>query len=321
MIVDGSLEALQMYPVVVPMRHRFRRVDSREAVLIEGPAGWGEFSPFPEYPPSVAARWLASALEAACVGLPEPIRAHVPVNVTVPAVEPEVAKGIVVDSGCLTAKVKIAEPGQGEADDLARLAAVREALGPEGKMRVDVNAAWDVDTAVARISRMAEFELEYVEQPVPSIEEMSRLRREVSVPLAADELIRRLPDPALVAEQEAADVVVLKVQPLGGASRAREVAERCGLPVVVSSALETSVGMAAGVMFAAALDDLPYACGLGTVNLLAGDVVADPLVPVDGVVEARQPAPDPEALERYRPDDARAADLLHRVRSAGELIS
>lgn len=321
MTSDVSLDALGLHPVRIPMRHRFRRVEHRDAVLIEGPAGWGEFSPFPEYPVSVAARWLASALEAACVGLPEPKRDRVPVNVTVPAVDPETARRLVESSGCRTAKVKVAEPGQGESEDLARLEAVRDALGPDGKVRVDVNAAWDVPTAAERIDRMAEFGLEYVEQPVPTIEEMRELRRRVDVPLAADELIRELPDPQVVAEQEAADVVVVKVQPLGGPRRALDVADRCGLPVVVSSALETSVGMAAGVAVAAALADLPYACGLATVGLLSADVTADPLLPVDGHVEVRRPVPDPGALDRHRPDAAVAAALIERLRSAGELLT
>lgn len=316
-----DLDALGLHPVRIPMRHRFRQVDHRDAVLIEGPAGWGEFSPFPEYPAEVAARWLAAALEAACVGLPEPKRDRIAVNVTVPAVDPDTARRLVRASKARTAKVKVAEPGQTEGDDLARLEAVREALGPDGKLRVDANAAWDVPTAEERIRHMAVYGLEYVEQPVATIEEMRRLRREVDVPLAADELIRRLPDPLVVAEQEAADVVVLKVQPLGGPRRALEVAQRCGLPVVVSSALETSVGMAAGVAVAAALPDLPYACGLGTVSLLAFDVVADPLEPCDGYVEVRRPVPDPAALERLRPDVATATGLIERLRSAGEVLT
>lgn len=316
-----SLESLELYPVRVPMRHRFRRVEHREAVLIEGPAGWGEFSPFREYPLPVAARWLAAALEAACVGLPEPVRDRIPVNVTIPAVDPDTAAGLVVESGSRTAKVKIAEPGQDESVDLARLHAVRRALGEGGRIRVDANAAWDVATAVARIERMEEFGLEYVEQPVGTIEEMRQVRAAVEVPIAADELIRTLPDPGVVGEMGAADVVVVKVQPLGGVRRTIEVAERCGLPVVVSSALETSVGIGAGVAAAAALPSLPYACGLGTVAMLTADVVADPLVPREGFVDVRRPDPDPAALERYRPDRDLAAEMLRRVGAAGELLT
>lgn len=315
------LDELELHPVRVPMRYRFRRVDHREAVLIHGPAGWGEFSPFPEYPPMVSARWLASALEAACRPLPQPLRSSVPVNVTVPALAPDTAATLVRESGCTTAKVKVADPGQSEQEDLDRLEAVRLALGERGRIRVDVNGAWDVETAVRRIDRLAQFDLEYVEQPVATIEEMAEVRSRVSVPLAADESVRTEPDPLAVAERGAADVMVVKVQPLGGVARLLDVAYRSGLPVVVSSALETSVGMYSGVMAAALLADLPYACGLGTVSLLDGDVVADPLVAVDGQLPVRRPEPLPELLDRYRPPGERAAEMLRKIRAAAEVLT
>lgn len=316
-----TLETLELHPVRVPMRHRFRRVDYRQAVLIRGPEGWGEFSPFPEYPPSVAARWLESAMESACVRHPQPVRSRIPVNVTIPAVDPETARRLTLESGCRTAKVKVAEPGQSEADDMARLAAVRDALGDDGRIRVDANAGWDVSTAVSRIDRMSGFALEYVEQPVATIEEMRAVRRAVDVPIAADELVRTLPDPLMVAEQSAADVVVLKVQPLGGVHPTLELAARIGLPVVVSSALETSVGMGAGVAAAGALSDLPFACGLGTVALLAADVVSEPLVPHDGHIDVRRPAPDPDLLRRYHPGRTTGDELIARAREAAKLLS
>jgi len=303
------------------MRHRFRRVDHREAVLIHGPAGWGEFSPFPEYPASVTAAWLAAALESACTELPTPLRARVPVNVTVPALDPDPARRLVEESGCRTAKVKVAEPGQDEAADLARVAAVRAALGPEGLIRVDANGAWDVATAIARIRRLSEFGLEYVEQPVATIEGMRLVREAVGVAIAADESVRTAPDPLAVAEAGAADILVMKVQPMGGVRRTLELAARAGLPVVVSSALESSVGMAAGVAAAAALPDLQYACGLGTVSLLAGDVVTEPLLAIDGHIEVRRPEPDPALLDRFRPSRERAAELLRKVRAASELVA
>lgn len=321
MTTPSSLDVLDLYPVRIPMRYRFRRVDHREAVLIEGPSGWGEFSPFPEYPPAVAARWLAAALESACTDLPAPVRSRVPVNVTIPAVDPDLARRLTQESGCHTAKVKVAEPGQSEAEDLARVAAVRETLGPEGRVRVDANGAWDVATAVERIGRLAEFDLEYVEQPVAGIEDMGKVRAAVAVAIAADESVRTMPDPLAVAEAGAADVVIMKVQPLGGVRRTLDLAARAGLPVVLSSALETSVGMAAGVVAAASLPELPYACGLGTVTLLAGDVVSHPLVPVGGYVEVRRPRPDPALLERFRPSRERAAEMLRKVRAAAELLT
>ncbi|MDQ3499531.1 MAG: O-succinylbenzoate synthase, partial [Actinomycetota bacterium] len=165
-----DLEFLELYPVSIPMLHRFRRVDRREAVLIRGPAGWGEFSPFPDYPVEVTTRWLAAALEAACSTWPEPLRDRVPVNVTVPAVDSVVAWRMVKDSGCRTAKVKVADPGQRFVDDYTRLEAVRDALGPAGKLRIDVNAAWSLDEATERLESFATFDLEYAEQPVRSLE-------------------------------------------------------------------------------------------------------------------------------------------------------
>lgn len=318
---SDSLEGLDVYPVEVPMRLRFRRVDRREAVLIHGPAGWGEFSPFPEYPPEVTSRWLASALEAACVGLPEPIRDRIPVNLTVPAVDPETARQMVASSDSDTVKVKVAEPGQDHAQDMARLEAVRDALGSTGSIRIDANAVWEVDEAIRRIDDMERFGLQYVEQPVATIEEMRRLRKAVEVPLAADELIRRLPDPLEVVEQEAADVIVLKVQPLGGARRTLEIAARAGLPAVISSALETSIGLAAGLAAAAALPELELACGLGTASLLERDVVGDPLLAVSGELVVRRPEPDPDLLEECRPEPDTSDRMLRRLREAAELLA
>jgi O-succinylbenzoate synthase len=276
------------------MRTRFRGITVREGVLLRGEAGWGEWSPFPEYPPEVAEPWLRCAEEAAAGDWPAPVRSSVPVNVTVPAVGPERAHEIVAAGGCATAKVKVAEPGQTLGDDLARVEAVRDALGPDGRLRVDVNGGWDVDEAVAavRLLDRAAGGLEYVEQPCATVEELAAVRRAVDVPVAADESIRRAADPYRVRDLEAADVAVLKVQPLGGVRACLRIAEDIGLPVVVSSALETSVGIAAGLALAAALPELPLACGLATVALLADDVTSAPLLPVDGVLPVARPEPD-----------------------------
>src|SRR5206468_9382204 len=188
--------------------------------------------------------------------------------------------------------VKVAETGQTLSDDIARVEAVRDALGPDGKLRVDANAAWTVDEAVPALKALDVFALEYAEQPVRTLEEMAQLRRRVDVLLAADESVRRAEDPMRVVGLEAADIVVLKVQPIGGVRRCLEIAEACGLPVVVSSAVETSVGIAAGVALAAALPELPYACGLGTVSLLDGDVTSEPLLPLHGRLPVRKVVPD-----------------------------
>jgi O-succinylbenzoate synthase len=275
------------------MRTRFRGIDVREGVLLRGPAGWGEFSPFWDYDDAECIPWLRAAHEAAFAGWPEPVRTSVPVNVTVPAVGPERAAAIVrASAGCRTAKVKVAEPGQTAADDVARVEAVRDALGSTGRVRVDANGAWDVDEAVRMVGLLSRFDLEYVEQPCRTIEELAVVRRKVGVPIAADESIRRAEDPLRVARLDAADVAVLKVQPLGGVAACLRIAEDIGLPVVVSSALETSVGIAAGVALAAALPELPYACGLATLQLLDGDVTSTPFRVVDGALPVVRPEPD-----------------------------
>jgi len=303
------------------MRQRFRRVDHREAVLVRGPAGWGEFSPFPDYPPQVTTRWLAAALELACGELPDPVRSSVPVNVTIPATDPNTAVALVRESGASTAKVKIGDHDESEQEDLERVRAVREALGPEGRLRVDVNASWDVGTAIRRLERLAVFDLEYVEQPVATLAEMKSLRASIPIPLAADELVRQSPHPLQVIDEGAADVLILKVQPMGGVNRVLDLANRSTIPVVISSALETSVGMYGGLLAASLLDELPYACGLGTVALIEGDPTLQPLVPIDGWLEVRRPEPDPELLDRWRPDRDRGAEMLRKLRAAAEVLT
>jgi o-succinylbenzoate synthase len=283
----------------IPMTTRFRGITVREGALVEGEVGWGEWSPFTEYPPQVAEPWLRCAEESAAGDWPEPVRELVPVNATVPVVSPEAAHALVVGSGCATAKVKVADPGTVLADDLARVEAVRDALGTSGRVRVDANGAWSVDEAVAAIVALdrAAGGLEYVEQPCSRVEDLAALRRKVDVPIAADESIRRASDPYLVRDLEAADVAVLKVQPLGGVRACLRIAEDIGLPVVVSSALETSLGLAAGVALAAALPTLEHACGLATRSLLTADVASPGLVPVDGALSVGVPTVVPSLLD------------------------
>jgi o-succinylbenzoate synthase len=314
-----ALDDLDLHPFVVPMRVRFRRVTERAGVLLRGPAGWGEFSPFPEYDAAYASRWLDAAVEAATTRPPPARRHRIPVNVTVPAVAPDRAHTLVAASGCSTAKVKVAEAGQQAEEDLERVAAVRDALGPRGRIRVDANGAWDVVTAAQRLRELAQFDLEYAEQPVPTLEEMARLRGLTDVPLAADESVRTAEDPLRVAGLEAADIVVLKVQPLGGVRAALAVAGRAGLPAVVSSALETSIGLAAGAALAAALPRLPYACGLGTATLLTGDVVRGGIVPEGGAITPVRPVPAPDLLARWGAPRDVARGLLDRLRAADEV--
>ena len=304
----------------IPMRTRFRGITAREGMLLRGDAGWGEFSPFLEYDATVALPWLRAAREAADQGWPAPLRDRVPVNVTVPAVGPEQAAAIVrAGNGCRTAKVKVAEPGQSLAEEQARLEAVRDALGPAGRIRVDANGLWSVDEAVAAIRLLdrAAGGLEYVEQPCAAVEDLAKVRRRVGVKVAADESIRRAEDPYRVRDLEAADVAVLKVQPLGGVRACLRIAEDIGLPVVVSSALETSVGIAAGVALAAALPELPYACGLATVQLLTDDVAVEPLLPRDGALPVVRPEVDPAALGRLRAGDERRVHWEQRIEAIG----
>lgn len=288
--------------VAVPMRVRFRGVTVREAVLLDGPHGWGEFSPFVEYGDEEAASWLSAGVEAAWLGWPEAKRDHVAVNATVPALPADQVAAILDRFGdCGTVKVKVAEAGQSLADDLARVRAVRECR-PDVAIRVDANGAWSVEQALTALRSLAEVELQYAEQPCASVEELVALRElldrnGVPVPLAADESIRKADDPLRVARSGAVEFAVVKVAPLGGVARTLAVAEQLsqlGVRLVVSSALDTSVGIAAGVAAAAALPSEPLACGLGTVGLFASDVCADPLLPVSGALPVRPVAPVPD---------------------------
>ncbi len=305
----------------VPMNVRFRQVEHREGVVIRGPVGAGEFSPFWDYDVAESAPWLAAALEAAQVGFPSPVRDVVPVNCTVPAVDPQRAAAIVLaPHGCRTAKVKVAEPGQSLADDVARVGAVRDALGHDGRVRVDANGGWSVSEAVMALGELAQFDLEYAEQPVASLEELAELRRRVDIPIAADESIRRGDDPLRVKRLGAADIAVLKVQPLGGVRACLRLAEQIDMPVVVSSALETSVGIAAGVALAAALPELPYACGLATTSMLSADLVAEPLTPTAGVLQVRAVEPSAELLDAARADAATTQRWLDRLAACDRVL-
>ncbi len=305
---ETAVQLAELLPTMrafaIPLHNKFRGITVREGALLRGPAGWGEFSPFADYGPAASSRWLASAIEAAMTGWPAPVRSEIGVNATIPAVGPRVAHDIAARSGCRTAKVKVAEPGQRQRDDVERVAAVRDALGPGGRIRVDANGGWDVDQAAGMLRRLARFGLEYAEQPCATLDELARLRRVVAVPLAADESIRKASDPLAVRVAGAADIVVLKVAPLGGVRPALRVAAECGLPVVVSSAVDSSVGLAAGVALAAALPELRYDCGLATMHLLTGDVVASPLLPEAGRLPVRAVQVDGERLEAWETDPA-----------------
>ncbi|GAB3282836.1 o-succinylbenzoate synthase [Parasphingorhabdus pacifica] len=319
----AELDAVRVY--ALPMRTRFRGVTVRQGVLLSGPAGWGDFCPFEDYSDDESVPWLAAALEACTRPWPEPTRDRVPVNCIVPAVAPKRAHEIVTSSGCATAKVKVAEAGQSTNEDVERVTAVRDALGSSGNIRVDANARWDVDEAVTRIRELDRVAggLEYVEQPCASLDELAAVRKHVDVRIAADESIRRADDPMRVAVAGAADIAVIKASPLGGVRQSLRVAEAAGLPCVVSSAVETSIGLSAQAALAGALPDLPFACGLGTAALLDGDVVDQPLMPVDGGVSVlrRPPEPDPARVAAATPTAGTQRRWLERLRRVHALLA
>jgi O-succinylbenzoate synthase len=312
--------------VSLPMRVKFRGIMERESLLLEGPAGWGEFCPFPEYGDGEASNWLAAAIEAGWQGFPAPLRPMIPVNATVPAVAAERVPEILARFGRVDAvKVKVAEQGQTLDDDSARLAAVRSAL-PDAAIRVDANGGWDVATAIKALTRLAGVGLEYAEQPVPTIEGLAEVRRALRsagtpVLIAADESVRKESDPLKVARAGAADLIVVKVAPLGGVRRALDIVAQAALPAVVSSALDTSVGIRAGLALAAALPELPYACGLGTVSLFESDVTTDPLVADDGAIRLRDVAADAGLLEQYAASAERRDWWLARLARVHALLT
>jgi O-succinylbenzoate synthase len=287
-------------------------------VLIDGPAGWGEFGAFVEYHPPEAALWLASGIESAYRSKPSALRMRVPINATVPAVRPEQVPEVLARfPGSATAKVKVAEPGQTLADDVARVNAVR-ALVPT--VRVDANGGWSVAQAVAAAQALtADGPLEYLEQPCRTVAELAEVRRQVSVPVAADESIRKADDPLAVVRAGAADIAVLKVAPLGGIAAMLAIAAQIEIPVVVSSALDSAVGIAAGLAAAAALPRLEHACGLGTGGLFVTDV-AD-LHLVDGSLPVAEVTPDPDRLSALAADSGRRDWWITRVRECYPLLA
>lgn len=311
--------------VSVPMRVRFRGVTHREALILRGPVGWGEFSPFPEYDDAESASWLRAAVEAAWEGFPAPVRSRIPVNATVPAVAAAGVEPVLARFGAVTAvKIKVAERGQTIDDDVARVAEVRRLL-PEVKLRVDANGGWNPADALAALEALAPFELEYAEQPVMDTADLRAvrlevLRRGIPVLIAADESVRKAEDPLRVAREDAADLIVVKVAPLGGVRRALDIVAQAGLPAVVSSALDTSVGIGAGVALAASLPDLPYACGLATLSLMEGDVSSEPLLPDGGWLPVRPVTVTEELLERFAAPAERTNWWLERLRRVHTLL-
>lgn len=307
----------------LPLNTRFRGLDTREALLFEGPQGWAEFSPFVEYDDAEAATWLRAAIDFAWAEQPSPRRERIPVNATVPAVTAEQVPAVLARfDGCRTAKVKVAERGQTLADDIARVRAVRQAMGAEGRIRVDANGGWNLDEAEHAIRALAEFDLEYAEQPCATVDELAELRYRVKhtgILIAADESVRKAEDPIAVARAKAADLIIIKAQPLGGIHRALDIVAEAGLPAVVSSAIDTAVGLAQGAALAASLPELDFDCGLGTASLFADDV-ADAR-PSGGSISAARVVPDAAALQRLAADSDRREWWLARLTRCHALLA
>ncbi len=317
--LPATLESLRV--VAIPTRTRFRGVTVREAAIFDAPRGPSEFSPFPGYGDAEAAQWLAAALDFGWHPQAAPLRNRIDVNATVPAVGPAEVAGILARfPGCRTAKVKVAEPGQSLAEDVARVREVRARMGADARVRIDANGGWSVAEAVAALTQLAQFDLDYAEQPCATVPELVTVRQHlattgIAVRIAADESVRKATDPLAVARAGAADLLIIKAQPLGGVSSALELVREAGLPVVVSSALDTSVGISMGAHLAAALPEgvLAGACGLGTAALLAGDVTETPLLPECGAIPVGRPALSPGLLERFAASADRTAWWRERI--------
>ena len=277
--------------IALPMKTNFRGISVREVALIKGSHGWGEFSPFLEYDDAESAPWLASAIEAATTPQPQLYRSSVAVNGTIPALNDPADLARMVDSfpGVNTFKVKV---GNDLAEDLARVNVIRQ-LQPQAKIRIDVNGLWSVDQAEEFLTLVGQ--IEYVEQPCATIEELRELKSKTSVKIVGDEILRKAPNPFEIDLTGAIDYLMLKVQPLGGIKRAHALAEHHKLPVIVSSALESAVGINHGLMLAASFKEMNFDCGLGTGSLLAADVAHLPIV--DGKIEISQFEPKLEGLD------------------------
>ena len=277
--------------IALPMKTNFRGISVREVALIKGSHGWGEFSPFLEYDDAEAAPWLASAIEAATMPKPQLYRSSVAINGTIPALnDPEALKAIVNSfPGVNTFKIKV---GNNLVEDLARVNVIRQ-LRPNAKVRIDVNGLWSVAQAEEFLSSVGE--VEYVEQPCATLEELRELKARTSVKIVGDEILRKASNPFEIDLSGAIDFLMLKVQPLGGIKRAHALAEHHKLPIVVSSALESAVGINYGLMLAASFEKMNFDCGLGTGSLLAADVAHLPIV--DGKIEISEFEPQLDGLD------------------------
>ena len=312
---QSLLETMRV--IALPMKTNFRGISLREVALFHGEYGWGEFSPFLEYGYEESAPWLISAIEAATKPRPQLYRNSVKVNGTIPALNNPAEIERIVDSfpGVGTFKVKV---GENLPEDIARLAKVKS-LRPKAKLRIDVNGTWSVQDAVTNLRAIYENigPLEYVEQPCRTVEELRELKEQlkIDIKIAGDEVLRKAADPFAVDLAGAIDIVMLKVQPLGGISRAHSLAQHHKLPVVVSSALESAVGIHYGLHLAASLPEMNFDCGLGTGSLLGADVAELPIV--NGEIEITEIEPEfngyevaPDRYEWWKNRVMKTAELL-----------
>jgi O-succinylbenzoate synthase len=307
------------------MLTKFRGLSHREALIFKGTKRWAEFSPFIEYSDQEASNWLAAALSFANQDLPQLHRASIGVNATLPAVRPEEVDGVLSKFGeFTTVKIKVAELGQPLLADVQRVLKVAESY-PNCRIRLDANGNFTPEQVLELLAQIPLDRLDYFEQPCASLAELVELRSTLKhlgldVLIAADESIRKASDPLEVARLGAADIVMLKVQPLGGIERSLEIAKQAGLPAVVSSALETSIGLAQGAYLAAALPELDYDCGLGTLSLMESDITAKPLKPVAGRITPVEVEPDAALLEKYQASPERTVWWLARLERCYDLL-
>ena len=313
--------------VSIPLRTKFRGLTERELLVFEGPNGWSEWAAFTEYQDEEAATWLQAAIEWGFEDLPEPVRKQVPVNAILPAVPTEEVAKVLGRAGKFsTVKIKVADPKQTATHDLARILEVKQ-LYPDAKLRLDANGGFTVAQALELIAELDKdsIDLEFFEQPVATIAELAELRIEISkrgqkTLVAADESVRRSSDPLAVELAGAADLLVLKSAPLGGINSALAVANSSKLKICASSAMQSSIGLAAELHFASCLPELNYDAGLGTGNLFGGDLTADRLIPENGILELRRPEINTSSLEILKAEDHRYDWWIARLERCSRIL-
>ncbi len=311
--------------VALPLRVEAQGSFTREAMLIEGPNGWAEFSAFPAIPDAQAVTWLQGSIDFGWGPTHPQLRNSIPVNATLPAVSLDNVESILDGyPGCSAVKVKVGETKGSLENDIARVAAARDYYGPSGRMNIAADGAWTVDEAERAIERLAEYDLAWVEQPCASVADLATVRTRIAhlgIQVAATVTPSEIADPGSVKRANAADLLVVKTQMDGGVTAALDLIRDAGLPVVISSELNTSIGEAAGVFLAASVPDLPFESGVGSAALFVTDIASEPLLPRDGRIEVRRVVPDPDLLARYAVPAERRDWWLERLRRCYALLA